>query len=249
MIAGAAPLTVLLFFLIAVFYSMMGFGGGSSYLAVLILTGYSHMEIPPIALVCNLIVSATAFRQFFKAGHFEFKKVLPFAALSIPMAYLGGRIPVSKQVFSLLLGAALLAVAVRMMIRSSPESGSSPPAAAYWAAGLPLGGAIGFFSGMLGIGGGIFLSPLLLLIRWTDAKGAAAAAGFFIFANSLAALAGHLHKAPLHLQGLLPLLAAAGIGGQIGSRLGARRLPEPYLRKLLGAFIFYASVRLLGSAL
>ncbi len=248
MLFGVAPLTIVLFFLVAVVYSIMGFGGGSSYLAVLILTGYSYLDIPPIALICNLVVSGTAFWQFFKAGHFEFKKILPFVIFSIPMAYLGGRIPISKQAFSILLGLALMAVAIRMMISGKSEV-KVQPSSKFWILGLPLGGIIGFFSGMLGIGGGIFLSPLLLLIQWVDAKEAAASASFFIFVNSLAALAGHLHKSSLHFQGLLPLMLAVFIGGQIGSRLGAYHIPERNLRRVIGAFIMYAAARLLWSAL
>ncbi len=248
MLLAVSPLTVLLFFLVASLYSMMGFGGGSSYLAVLILMGYSYLDIPPIALICNLMVSGTAFWQFAKAGHFDFKKILPFVIFSIPMAYWGGRMPISKQLFSILLGLALMAVAIRMMISGKSEA-KMQAASKSWIVGLPLGGVIGFFSGMLGIGGGIFLSPLLLLIRWADAKQAAASASFFIFVNSLAALAGHLQKAPLHFEGILPLIAAVLLGGQIGSRFGAHYLPEKNLRQMLGAFIMYASMRLLWSAL
>lgn len=244
-----AALLAPVFFLIALFYSMMGFGGGSSYLAALALSGLPHSEIPPVALACNLVVAGTGFLQFRRAGHFDFRKLLPFVLLSVPMAYLGGRIPVGKQLFFFLLGAALLAVALRMLIRSEPAEIRIPCPRTRWVLGLSLGAAIGFLSGLLGIGGGIFLSPLLLLMRWADSKQAAASASFFILVNSAAALAGHLHKVPFHWTGILPLAAAVFLGGQAGSRLGAFHIPRAGLQRMVGGFVLYASLKLLARCL
>ncbi len=247
--ASVTPAMVLLFFAVAAVYSSMGFGGGSSYLAVMVLMGFPYQEIPPIALVCNLVVTGTAFVHFAASKHFEFKKVLPFVVLSIPMAYLGGRASIPKEVFCLLLGGSLSAVGVRMLLSGSAAEVRVCSTRVQWLVGLPLGGTIGFISGLIGIGGGIFLSPVLLLIRWADVKQAAAAASFFIFVNSCAALLGHLHKAPLHAEGLLTLATAVFIGGQLGSPAGAVLIPKVVMQRMLGLFVLYASFKLFWSAL
>ncbi|MDP3920589.1 MAG: sulfite exporter TauE/SafE family protein [Candidatus Omnitrophota bacterium] len=238
------------FFLIALFYSMVGFGGGSSYLAVLVLAGLSYQTIPSLALCCNLIVTAGGCWHFYRAGHFRIRNVLPFIILSVPMAYLGGRMHVSKEVFCILLGFSLFAVAVRMFmpnrISQDPREISVKHA---WAIGVPLGGALGLLAGIVGIGGGIFLSPLLLLMRWVTVKQAAAAASFFILFNSISGLAGQLQKGAVDAALLLPLGLAVFAGGQIGSRLGAYRIPVIRLQQMIGVLVLYVSVRLIMGAL
>jgi uncharacterized membrane protein YfcA len=236
------------FFGIAAIYSLFGFGGGSSYLAALVLAGFSYLVIPPVALTCNLIVATTSFYHYARAGHFRFQKVLPFIILSIPMAYLGGSLPISKQLFSLLLGLSLLFVAFRMFLADEIQT-SVPSPKRHWLFGVSAGGAIGFLSGLLGIGGGIFLSPLLLLIRWANAKEAAAAASFFIIVNSVAELLARVHKMPFDVTTLLYLSLAVFAGGQFGARLGAYHVPRLTLQRLLAVFVLYASIKLLGIAL
>ena len=239
----------LLFFFIALFYSMVGFGGGSSYLAVLVLAGLPYQQIPPLALICNLIVTTGGFWHFYRAGHFRLGKILPFVVLSIPMAYWGGTFLIEKRLFSLLLGVSLMAVAVRMVLAGKEfqmtREVSSKQA---WIFGLPVGSFLGFLSGIIGIGGGIFLSPLLLLMRWVNAKESAAAASFFIMVNSFAGLMGHWQKGAFKLEGLLPLGIAVFLGGQLGSRLGAYRLPQVSFQRLLAGLIFYVSMRLIWGA-
>lgn len=234
------------FFMVAAAYSMAGFGGGSSYLAILAMTGLSHQSIPPIALVCNLIVAGGGAVHFARAGHFRFQKVLPFLILSIPAAYWGGTLSISKEVFSFLLGACLLAAAGRMLIKDDRFNEPRPvsPAEA-WLIGLPGGAVLGFVSGIVGIGGGIFLSPLLLLLKWVDAKQAAACASFFIVVNSLAGLGGHWHKAAFDPQLLLPLGAAVFMGGQIGSRLGAFHLRKRMLQRVLAVLVASVAIKML----
>lgn len=240
-----APLWLCLaFFAIAAIYSLFGFGGGSSYLAALVLAGFSYLEIPPVALTCNLIVAGTSFYHYARAGHFNFKKVAPFIFLSVPMAYLGGSLLISKKLFSLLLGLSLLIVAFRMFLADEIRP-ALPSPKKHWLLGLSAGGAIGFFSGLLGIGGGIFLSPLLLLIRWANSKEAAAAASFLIIVNSAAGLLARVQKIPLNDGALLYLSLAVFIGGQFGSRFGAYHLPRLALQRLLAVFVFCASVKLL----
>jgi len=190
----------LLFFLVAFLYSIVGFGGGSSYLAILVLAGLTYQTIPPIALLCNLIVVTGGFIHFYRAGHFNLNRVLPFVITSIPMAYWGGRMLINEKVFSLLLGFSLLAVAVRLFLPDiSNDEARQMSGKQEWLVGLPVGALLGFLAGVLGIGGGIFLSPLLLLMRWVNVKQAAAAASFFILVNSIAGLAGQATKGPVRV--------------------------------------------------
>lgn len=237
------------FFLIALFYSMVGFGGGSSYLAILVLAGLHYQNIPPTALVCNLIVTGGGCWHFYRAGHFKLKNVLPFIMLSIPMAYFGGRILIDKDSFCVLLGIALLAVALRMFLPVERfEHAKDISWKQAWVIGLPLGALLGFLAGLVGIGGGIFLSPLLLLMHWVNIKEAAASASFFIVANSLAGLAGQLQKGAAHLEWILPLGLAVFLGGQIGSRMGAYQIPKLRLQQLLAGLVLYVAVKLLIEA-
>ena len=236
----------LVFFLIALIYSMMGFGGGSSYLAFLVLAGLNHQEIPPVALVCNLIVTLGGVWYFHRGGHLRIEKILPFVIFSIPMAYLGGRIMIGKELFSFLLGLSLFVVGLRMLLPDKLFEHSKPVSTRkVWAVGLPLGGVLGFLSGLVGIGGGIFLSPLLLLLRWVGVKEAAAAASLFIAVNSLAGLVGQLEKGTFDFTLILPLGLAVLIGGQIGSRIGSYYLPKLRLQQMTAGLILYVSLRLL----
>ena len=239
------------FFLIAFVYSMAGLAGGSSYLAVLILAGLTYKQVPSVALFCNLIVSTCAFWHFYRGGHFDFKKVLPFVLLSIPAAYFGGSMMIGKQLFCFLLGLSLLVAGARMLL---PEKKSEATRLISdrerWLVGLPVGAALGFLSGLVGIGGGIFLSPILLLIRWANAKQAAAAASFFILVNSFSGLLGQAQKAasipfsePILFLGLVVF-----IGGQIGASIGSYRLPRFVLQKIAGILILYVSINLIGKA-
>lgn len=236
------------FFAIALVYSMMGFGGGSSYLAFLVLAGLGHYEIAPIALICNLIVTVGGLWHFYKGGHLKFEKIVPFVILSIPMAYLGGRIAIGKELFSFLLGFSLFVVGLRMLLPGELFEHSKPVSARkVWAVGLPLGGVLGFLSGLVGIGGGIFLSPLLLLLRWVGVKEAAAAASLFIAVNSFSGLIGQLGKGTFNFALAAPLGLAVLIGGQIGSRIGSYHLPKLRLQQMTTGLILYVSMRLLIS--
>lgn len=238
----------LLFFLVALVYSSVGFAGGSSYLAILILAGLPYTEVPSIALLCNLIVSCSAFWHFYKGGYFNFKKVLPFIIFSIPMAFLGGKTAISKELFYLLLGFSLLIAGVRMLMPDKKfEEAREVYSKEIWCVGLPVGAGLGFLSGLVGIGGGIFLSPLLLLMRWVNAKEAAATASFFILVNSLSGLLGQAQKAAIVTHESFVFLGASVlIGGQLGARLGSYRLPRIGLQRITAILILYVSFNLLG---
>lgn len=238
------------FFIIAFAYAMVGFGGGSSYLALLILAGLPYQNVPALALACNLIVTGGAFKNFYKAGHFQIKKILPFVILSIPLSYLGATIPINKKFFSILLGLSLLAVAIRMTISQNSFQGSKTiHSKTAWIIGLPLGGFLGFVSGLLGIGGGIFLSPILLLMKWVNMKEASACASLFIFLNSAAGLAGHLQRSSISVHFLMPLGIAVFIGGQLGSRFSAYQIPHPKLTRIMVTLVLCASLKLIFEAI
>ena len=236
------------FFFIAFIYSMVGFAGGSSYLAILILAGLPYKQVPPIALLCNLIVSCSAFWHFYKGGYFDFKKALPFIVFSIPMAFLGGKMAIGKELFCLLLGFSLFVAGLRML---TPDKNFSEIRAVslkeMWLIGMPLGAALGFLSGLVGIGGGIFLSPLLLLMRWLDAKQTATAASFFILVNSLSGLFGQMHKGAMApSESFIFLGLAVLLGGQFGARIGVYRLPRLGIQRITALLILYVSINLLG---
>lgn len=239
----------IVFFFVAFFYAIVGFGGGSSYLAMLALAGLPHQNIAPLALGCNLIVTSGGSWHFYRAGYFRWRNVLPFLVSSIPMAYLGGRIPISKELFCLLLGVSLLAAAFRMFLPKQVfENGKDIGWPEAWKFGLPTGAFLGFLSGLVGIGGGIFLAPLLLVMRWANAKEAAAAASFFIVANSASGLAGQLHQGAFDFVFFLPLGLAVFLGGQMGSRFGAYHVPKVRFQQGMAIFIFYVAVKLIWEA-
>lgn len=244
------PLLTALFFVAALVYSMAGLGGGSSYLALLTLFSFSYSFIPKAALFCNLVVVVSGFWFFTRAGYFSLKRTLPFVVSSIPMAYWGGSISIEKTLFTLLLGLSLAVASLRMFF--SDRTFQTRPALAWkqaWVIGLPVGAVLGLLSGIVGIGGGIYLTPLLLLMGWADAKQAAASASFFILVNSIAGLIGQFSKSGLpsglEVSALWLLLGAAFLGGQIGSRLGSQKISPLILQRISASLILYASGRLL----
>jgi len=246
--AVLALLLALIFF-VAVAYSSVGHGGASGYLAVVSFFGVAPAAMAPSALLLNLLVAGLAFLSYWRAGHFVPRLLWPFLITSIPCAFLGGLLGVSPRIYLLLLGAALIFAALRLVAAvpaKSEESLLRPPPLG---AALPTGAGIGLLSGMVGVGGGIFLSPLMILLRWADAKRTAAASAAFIWINSAAGLYGHLARERVDWSGLVWLVGAAFAGGLAGSWLGARRLPGLWLRRILALVLLTAAVKLLRSAL
>ena len=247
------PLLVLtaLFFVVAVAYSSVGFGGGSSYNALLILTGMDYRLVPAITLSCNILVVTGGVYHYVRAGALSLKNLLPFVVLSVPMAWLGGRLQVSEQMFIGLLGFSLLIAALQMLIRTrSLETLKNYSNTSFWLIASGTGGVIGFLAGITGIGGGIFLAPLIYLFRLLPARTVAGITSGFILVNSLAGLSGQLMKADGNgpVEGWAqawPLFLAVIIGGQIGSRLGANHLPETWVKRLTAMLILYVSARLI----
>lgn len=238
-----------LFFFVAMLYASVGFGGGSSYLALLALFGLNYKMLRAIALICNIVVVSGGTYIFWKKGLIPFKKVIPLVLVSVPMAYLGGRMQIEEQFFFILLGIVLILASLLMMyqtIQSNQQTIQPPSTNKQIQSGI-LGGGIGWLSGMVGIGGGIFLAPTLALLRWDEIKKIAATASFFILVNSLSGLAGQFSQADFLMNWQLVGILAASvfIGGQIGSRLGVNRFNPRTIKRLMAALIFFVGCRIL----
>lgn len=236
-------LIILAIFIVAVMYSSVGHGGASGYLAVMALFAVAPEVTRPTALTLNVLVSAIAFAQFAYKGGFSWRVFWPFAVASIPMAYVGGTIVLPTTTHKIVLGVVLIFTAVRLSLRLSGdgEEPRQPPIAA----ALALGAAIGFVSGLVGVGGGIFLTPVLLLMKWSEARVAAGVSALFILLNSAAALAGSYSKVAELPEIVWAWLAAALIGGVIGSILGSNKFGSLTLRRVLAVVLVVAGIKLI----
>lgn len=235
----------------ALLYASVGFAGGSTYTALLVLAGTDQGVLPIVSLCCNLIVASGGVWHCFKSGLVPWRRLWPLLAVSVPAAAIGGALPVSKPVFILLLGGSLLVAGLLLLVQREPRDAGERHGR--WRFAGPLVAApIGLLSGIVGIGGGIFLAPVLHLIGWDRAKRVAAAASVFILANSLAGLVGQVTKlSGLHVDAVTsywPLALAVLVGGQIGSRAGVQILPASVLRRLTALLILFVSAQLLWRA-
>ena len=237
-----------LFFTIALVYSSAGFGGGSSYLAILALYGIDYRLLRATALLCNIVVVMGGVYIFYRNGHLQWKKVFPLVLASIPMAYCGGYILLEEELFFIILGIVLLFAAILLWFQPIHKKHKTNTASSK-ISNAGIGGSVGLLSGMVGIGGGIFLSPILHLTRWENAKPIAATAAFFILVNSLAGLAGQFSRPGFIFdwQFALPLTGAVFIGGQIGARLGAAVFAPKWVKRITAILIVIVAVRLLTS--
>jgi len=238
-----------LFFITALLYASVGFGGGSTYNALLVLHGADYRLLPSIALICNMIVVSGGVWRFSRAGHLSIKRLAPWIAASVPAALIGGRLPVSETFFIGALGLSLLAAGSRLMVEGAPKAIEEKRDTPLWIM-LSVGAGLGFLSGLVGIGGGIFLAPILYLMRWDNPRTIAAACSFFILVNSLSGLAGQLMKlddfdALSDLGAYWPLFPAVLIGGQVGSRLASGNLSPSLIKRLTAVLILYVAARLL----
>ena len=242
--AGSLALLGVLVFVSAVLYSSVGHGGASAYLAVMALFGIPPLVMKPAALVMNLGVAGAGTIRFSSAKLVPWRLLLPLCAGSVPAAYVGGLIELPTRSHRVLLGAVLLVAAVRLAMRLRTDALRPPPPALALAA---TGVVFGLVAGLTGVGGGIFLSPLLILARWEETRKTAGASAFFILVNSAAGLAGHLAGGGGIPPAALPLTAVALAGGLLGSWLGARRLVPVTLRRILAAVLLVAGTKLLVS--
>lgn len=236
------------FFLTALLYASVGFGGGSTYSALLSLAGFDYRLLPVISLCCNVVVVSGSTVRFARAGVTPWKQALILSLIAAPLAFLGGRTPIKEATFLLLLAISLIVAGLALLLPRRETAAQSPSAFARW---MPLAAApLGYLAGLTGIGGGIFLAPLLHFTRWANARAIAATTSLFILINSLSGLYGQAIKNGAGafgeaLSGALPLLIAVVIGGQIGSLLALRFLPEKVIRWLTAALTIWAGTRLL----
>jgi uncharacterized membrane protein YfcA len=236
-------LLVASFFVIALVYSSVGFGGGSSYLALLAVAGIARDIFQPTALMCNIIVVTGGAIIFYRAGALDLRRSWPFLAASVPMAFVGGLWRIGDHAFFILLGASLVLASIFLWIQ--PEKLGQVKADNLFF-NLGFGAGIGLLSGLVSIGGGIFLSPGLHLMRWGEARKISALASVFILVNSIAGLAGQLARsAATDWQFILPLLLAVFVGGQVGSRLGARKFNPLYIKRITAGLILLAGLNIL----
>ena len=234
------------FLVVSALYSSVGHGGASSYLAILVLAGYPREGIAPTVLALNILVTLLGTINYYRAGHFEARLLFPFILTSIPAAYLGGSLHVSEKTLSTILGLTLLVAGLRLVIFTKQITGKGALSQKLlFGIGLPVGFVLGFLAGLIGIGGGIFLSPLILLLGWADAKKTAAISAGFILLNSLSGLTAHIIKGAADWTLLGVLAVTVLIGGGIGSYMGAFRLLPVTLQRLLGLVLLVASVKLL----
>jgi uncharacterized protein len=239
---------VFLFLIIAFVYASVGFGGGSSYLAVLTFYALPFQEIKLTALICNIIVVTGGVIIFIRNGQLNWRRVLPLVVVSVPMAFVGARLKLKEDTFFVILGLSLIAAAVLLWIqnRRGKVTGAGDGKGSMMADML-LGGGIGFLSGMVGIGGGIFLSPILNLTGWDTSKKIAAAASVFILVNSVSGIAGQLSALPAGISyaRIGMLCGAVLVGGQAGSRMGAVKFNLLVVRRITAALVFVAGLEVL----
>lgn len=239
-------LLMLGFMVIATLYSSVGFGGGSSYLALLALLFTSFFAVRSLALVCNLVVVSGSSYLYWKSGHLDFKKFLPFIITSIPMAFVGARFRLSENTFFAILGGALITSALVLLYqtvrfgRSEEVNPNYPPFVTYL-----LGAGIGLLSGLVGIGGGIFLAPILNHMKWDKSIKIAALASFFILVNSVSGIGGLLTKGTFELPWIeaFGLSIAVFIGGQMGIRISLIKLADSSIKVVTAILVLIVGIR------
>jgi uncharacterized membrane protein YfcA len=231
---------IILLAIMAFLYASVGHGGASGYLAVMALFAIAPPVMKQTALLLNLGVSLMSFIAFYRQGYFKWNLFWPFALGSIPAAFLGARIPLTDSTYKQILGACLFLAVIRMVVSLKEGSRKSFPAVI----GIFTGAAIGSLSGMIGIGGGIILSPLLLLFRWASLKEAAAVSALFIFVNSVSGLAGLKTWIPIDQSQMIYWLAASLVGGFLGARWGAAIASNVKVKWILALVLIIASLKL-----
>ena len=240
---------------VAMLYAAVGHGGATGYIALLSLFGLQHEEIATTALILNTAVASISLTSYYRAGRFNIKQALPYLVLSIPLAYIGARLPVDKHTFAYILGTMLLLAAMRFALfpstnvkeqnknaTSTSDDEKIAPPSIIFAAGA--GGILGLFSGIVGIGGGVFLSPLIIFKHWATTKQTAAISALFIVVNSISGLIGRFSDGKGEMIHLLPFLLVAAPAAIVGSTYGASKLTSSKLQKLLAIVLALAACKL-----
>ena len=233
----------LFIFLVAGLYASVGHGGASGYLALMTLLSMPIATIKPVALMLNIAVSLIAFIQFYRSGFFNKKLFIPLAIASVPAAYAGGLLSIDPHLYKQLLGGLLFISAIRLAMPLKKEVIVVQHFNIVLV--VMIGASIGFLSGMIGIGGGIILSPLLILVRYSDVKTTSGISALFIFVNSIAGLLGQMNQGIEFSSSMSVMIAVAIAGGLIGSYIGARQLNISMLKKVLAVVLFIASLKLI----
>lgn len=235
-------LLTLAMLVVAFLYSSVGHAGASGYIAVMTFFGLASGMIKPAALVLNILVACIGTWQFWRAGHFSWRLFWPFAVLAIPMAFVGGYTNLPAPTFKVLVGIVLLFSAVLFLFRPTNDTVDQEPNRIV---AIPIGGALGLLAGLTGTGGGIFLTPLLLLMRWARTKTVAATSAFFILLNSVAGLLGNLSSTRNLPSFAFVLAGAAMIGGTAGSYYGSRRFNHVVIKRMLALVLTIAGAKLI----
>lgn len=229
--------------IVSFLYSSVGHGGASGYLALMALFSFAPETMKPTALLLNIFVAGISFYYYFKAGHFNKKLFLVFAVASVPLSLLGGRFNIDASLYKKVL-AILLVFAILKMLNVFGKESETTKDIKLWQ-GLIIGGIIGFFSGLIGIGGGIILTPLILLFHWGKMKEAAAVSALFIWVNSVAALAGQFSIGVTLETATFALVAIALIGGILGGYYGSKKINNQKLRYILAVVLIIACAKLI----
>jgi uncharacterized membrane protein YfcA len=227
-------------------YASVGHGGASAYIAAMALAGLAPAEMRPIALTLNVLVSSLATWKFWHAGHFRWRLFWPFAAVSIPFAYLGGAITLPGEIYKVVVGAVLVYAGWQLWrsFRAGDEMRAVREPAIPLA--MAIGAAMGLLAGLTGVGGGIFLSPLVLMLGWAGTKQTSAVAAPFILVNSLAGLAAGFVAGTAALpQATWVLAAVVAVGGWLGAEYGSRRFANPIVRRVLGVVLLVAGAKMM----
>lgn len=238
----------LAFFVTAALYASVGFGGGSTYTALLALSISNIALVPILSLCCNIAVVGLGSYWAIARRAFNWRLAAPFIIGSVPFAFIGGLMPLSDNVYLLLLASSLLLAGLRLMFIGDGEV-AEPAPRQNTALAFAIGAGLGLLSGMVGIGGGIFLAPLLHYLRWSHAKAIAALASFFILVNSISGLIGQLVKTgtdalPMLVGTLIPLLFVVMLGAVLGGRVLLERFSQTHMRRMTALLIILVALRL-----
>lgn len=239
--------TLMIFFacmtFVAFMYAAVGHGGASGYMATMALFGFMPSEIKTTALFLNLVVSLIAFVQFYREKYFDVRIFLPLAICSIPSAYIGGSMTLDDHTYKIILGLILILPAISFLLKSKDEIPSTTTRPIL--ASIAMGTSIGFISGLIGIGGGILLSPLLIALKWTDLKRTAAISAAFIFVNSMAGILGQASNKLMLPNNWMLFIIVVPLGGFLGSYFGAKKCSHTQLRRALSVVLWIAAFKLI----